>query len=37
MYVMSPVHNLFGSSGVKLRASRFSATGIESLESLIAL
>lgn len=37
MYVMSPVHTRFGASGVKSRCSRFGATGIECLESVVAL
>ena len=37
MYVMSPVHTRLGASGVKLRASTLGATGIECLESVVAL
>ena len=37
MYVMSLVQTLLGAGGVKLRASRFAATGIECFESVVAL
>ena len=37
MWVISPVQALFDASGAKSRASRFSATGIECLESVVAL